>query len=137
MFIIQKRVFRGWSPFYKKYIYGGAVHDKTNQWYIIPNSLTPIHVLERSVGQSTCIQDYHGRTIFEGDIVRCTNGEIALVKLGLFIHHEWLDTNDKLIGREEYGWYLKPLKMPNISVRFNPNAWFYCEVISSSYLSKI
>lgn len=133
LFSLPKRAFRGWSPTLKKYVYGGVVHDRTGEWYIIPQLLTPIHVLKQSVGQSTCIMDGCGRTIFEGDTIRCKNGKAALIKLGRFIHHEWIDTDDQFIAREEYGWYLQPLDTPNISVRFNPNAWLYCEVIPKSY----
>lgn len=133
MFTLQKKVFRGWSPDRRRYIYGGAVHDRNDEWYIIPQSLTPIHVLKQSVGQSSCIQDDHGRTIFEGDTIRRDNGQAAIVKLGRFINHEWIDTGNQQIGREEYGWYLQPLDMPNVSVRFNPNAWFCCEVVPKSY----
>ena len=71
----QKMLYRGWSERHNKYIFGGIACDSSGNIYIVPHSLIPILVQRDSVGQSTGIHDKHNILIFEGDIVKCLNGE--------------------------------------------------------------
>lgn len=131
----QKTLYRGWSEKLHKYIYGGIACDSADNYYIVPRTLIPILVLRTSVGQSTGMHDKHNKLIFEGDIVKCLNGELAVVKLGMYQGTEkakWLyGYLENLHGRCEYGWYLQNIKCPSYCTQLISKTWNYCEIIKA------
>lgn len=136
----QKMLYRGWSERHNKYIFGGIACDSSGNIYIVPHSLIPILVQRDSVGQSTGIHDKHNKLIFEGDIVKCLNGELAVVKLGMYRDAEkaqWLyGYLENLHGRSEYGWYLQNIKSPSHCTQLMSKTWNYCEIIMNSNFNR-
>lgn len=132
----QKMLYRGWSEKFYKYIYGGIACDSSGNYYVVPRTLIPILVLRTSVGQSTGMHDKHNKLIFEGDIVKCLNGELAVVKMGMYRDAEkaqWLyGYLENLHGRNEYGWYLQNIKCPSHCTQLISKTWDYCEIIKDS-----
>ena len=132
----QKMLYRGWSEKFHKYIYGGIACDSSGNYYVVPRTLIPILVLRTSVGQSTGMHDKHNELIFEGDIVKCLNGELAVVKMGMYRDAEkaqWLyGYLENLHGRNEYGWYLQNIKCPSHCTQLISKTWDYCEIIKDS-----
>ena len=83
---MRETIFRGKDIYSGEWIYGGYAPYPHGRFpckptiYVVERGLwKPVEIKPESLGQYTGLQDEDGRGIFEGDIVRYTDGEQSVV----------------------------------------------------------